>query len=106
MPPEFGGICHQVGGAEIFHQLESHYFREASRDVRISREIPVNLKRKSVNDQPGVQVCEWREWFGESPHHDLRKLVRDHHLLHIPEQHKPYAVHYLVALDHARLLAL
>jgi hypothetical protein len=50
--PEFLRREDQVGESEVLNELDAHQLRGAAGDVRIPREVAVNLKRKGVGASP------------------------------------------------------
>ena len=59
--PESGWIADEIRRFKIFHQFEAHQFGQAARYVGITGKIRINLKRKRLDDQPGIRVRERRE---------------------------------------------
>src|ERR1043166_6295160 len=60
MPPETGGVAHEVRRPKILDQLEAHEFSEAACNIRIAGEIAIDLKSKRVNDEPRVEIRKRR----------------------------------------------
>src|SRR6266478_4793106 len=84
--PELTDRLREVGRPEIPHQLEAHNVRSAKRDVRITREVAIDLNGKTVSRYQkvtpamGSRLAIYRVYIHCQP-------VGDHHLLEESPQH-------------------
>src|ERR1700722_11926967 len=90
--PKVGWVGDEVGRAKIDDQFKSHQFSQTAGDVGITGKIAINLKRKSVNDDPrmpvGVGCGSWQK-----PQTENRaETIRDDDFLDVTHQNEPDAV--------------
>src|SRR6188472_3355787 len=89
--PEFLRRSHEIREAEVLQQLDPHQLRGAPGDVRVSREVTVDLKGEGVDAEQDVQAG----WHGTRVEHavdERRQVVGDEDFLEEPPRDQPESI--------------
>ena len=83
--PKLGDVCGEIRLIEIPHQVDTKQPTQTSRNIRVSGEITVDLKREEIRRQEQLGPAA-QAWILETYVHDRTKGVRQRHLLEIADE--------------------